>query len=139
MVIPILDWHSAAKEKSSTAAASLIILQNTLPSDWVRTLGELMRNTSLSPCWSYRQFPKEYLKEACVLHIQQEKCILKGKKPEEWKEQGNYLWWREMAETQSTDKKWGVKQWCSTTSDWTWNVSKRNKRSCILTSHQPAI
>lgn len=81
MVIPILEWHSAAKQKSSTAAAPLIILQNpTFPSDWVSTMGKFMQYTSLSPCWSYRQFPKEYLKETCVLHIQQEKGILKGKR-----------------------------------------------------------
>lgn len=48
-----------------------------------------------------------YLKEACMLHIQQEKCILKGKRLRNERSEGKYLWWREMAETQSTDKNEG--------------------------------
>lgn len=128
-VIPILKCHSAAKEKSSTAAAPLIILQNpTLPRDWLSTVGELMRYTSLSPCWSYRQFPKECLKEACVLHIQQGKYILKGKRPRNRRR-------REMTETQSTDKNEGSSS-DVTTSHWTWNGSRgtREAASSLVTT-----
>lgn len=42
-----------------------------------------------------------------MLHIQQEKCILKGKRLRNERSVGKYLWWREMAETQSTDKNEG--------------------------------
>lgn len=101
---PILQQYSAANEKSSTASAPLLTLQNiTLPCNRVSATGEINEANCLhaDPTGSFQTL---LAKKPRVLHIQPKKCILKGKRQTNGKSEGKYLWRRRMRKIQSTDK-----------------------------------